>query len=480
MTKKLPLLFYMLVSIFLTACFSNCQKEENTEIENKNIAKNDTSPEFKVLYADHTGWSYNQNIYEVNIRQFTNEGTFKAFENELPRLADMGVGILWLMPINPIGETNRKGSLGSYYSVKDYTKVNTEFGSMSDFKSLVAAAHANGMYVIVDWVANHTSWDNTLTVTNPEFYVKNSAGNFIPPIGHEDWTDVIQLDYGNNDMQEYMIKTLKDWIVKTGIDGYRFDYVDGVPTTFWKKALAELVELKSDVFFLAEGDGIKYHQMGFDMTYCWGLHGWDVGTMRQIYEGTKTVYDLDNFLNAEKSIYIPDEYRMYFTTNHDENSWHGTAYEQLGEGAEVFAVLTQTLYGMPLVYSGQEAGLNKRLEFFDHDPIDWSDLKYEALYTTMNHLRDTCKALWNGNAGGIPIRVITTEDDKVFAFNRAKDQSNVLVLLNLSSKGTLFQITEEKYYGSYIDIFTMKSEDYNNDTQIRLNAWGYKILVKNN
>lgn len=468
-----------LLSLILLSFLNSCKKETtDTPINNEDVASIDTSAEFKVLYPEHTGWTYNQNIYEVNVRQYTPEGTFKAFEDHLPRLQSMGVGILWFMPIYPIGELNRKGELGSYYSVMDYEKVNPEFGSRDDFKSIVKEAHAAGMYVVIDWVANHTSWDNVLTNYHDDYYLKTEEGDFRPPIGHDDWTDVIQLDYENENLQEYMIQVLKYWVVETGIDGFRFDYVDGIPTSFWRKVNAELKELKSDIFLIAEGDGTKYHQMGFDMDYCWSLHGWDVGLMRQIFEGSKNVADLDNFLNAEETNYMPEKYHMYFTSNHDENSWHGTEFEQLGTSSEVFAVLTQTLYGMPLIYSGQEAALNRRLDFFNKDEISWNNLVYEDFYTAFNTLRATNEAMWNGNSGGLPVRVHTSMDENIFAFSRSKGSDTVLVLLNLSDSLVQFNISDSIYNGSYLDLITNQSTDISTDNPINLDAWEYQVLVK--
>ncbi|MDA3893419.1 MAG: alpha-amylase family glycosyl hydrolase [Salinivirgaceae bacterium] len=478
MVKKIHLVVIFVLSFALHSCLNSCTKNEPVHPQKQTEdVKNDTSPEYQVNYSDYTGWTYNKNIYEVNIRQYTPEGTFKAFEAHLPRLKKMGVGILWLMPIHPIGVVNRKGSLGSYYAVKDYETVNAEFGSEDDFKDLVASAHKAGIHVVIDWVANHTSWDNKLTRTNPDFYLRTEEGNFQPPLG-QDWADVIQLDYTNDELRAYMTQTLKNWVVETGIDGIRFDYVDGVPSEFWINAIAELKKLKSDIFLIAEGDGIKYHDMGFNMDYCWGLHGWEIGTMRQIYEGSKTVYDLDNFLNTEKTLYMPNKYHMYFTSNHDENSWLGTEFEQLGESSEVFAVLTQTLYGMPLIYNGQESAMNKRLNFFESDEITWGNYKLEEFYSTFNHLRDTNQALWNGAAGAIPIRIITNMDGNIFAFSRTKESSQVIVLLNLSKTPVSFNISDNKYNGNYKNIFTNESMTISTNDSIELGSWDYKVLVK--
>ena len=200
----------------------------------------------------HLDWSYNLSIYEVNTRQFTSDGTFDAFSTHLDRLQDMGVGILWFMPVHPIGEQNRLGSMGSFYSVKDYLDVSSDYGTLSDFKDLVDEIHARDMYVIIDWVPNHTSWDNVLTTEHPEWYTKDSDGNFVPPAG-TNWTDVIDLDYEQQGLREYMIDALKFWVDSAGVDGFRFDAVDYLPDDFMAQMTDSLKKHKPDILLLAEG-----------------------------------------------------------------------------------------------------------------------------------------------------------------------------------------------------------------------------------
>lgn len=246
---------------------------------------------------DQQDWSYNLGIYEVNVRQYTQPGTFAAFESHLERLKEMGVGILWFMPIHPIGQQNRIGSLGSYYSVKDYMAVNPEFGTMAEFKALVQKIHHMGMFVIIDWVANHTAWDNPLTITNPDWYSKDANGNFIPPPG-TNWSDVIDLNYGQQGLRDYMIDAMKYWINEPNIDGFRCDAVSWVPLDFWETAISELKKVKPGIFMLAEDEGPQYHDVGFDMTYGWGLHGFDNRIMKRIADGTSNVNTLDNYVSG--------------------------------------------------------------------------------------------------------------------------------------------------------------------------------------
>jgi cyclomaltodextrinase / maltogenic alpha-amylase / neopullulanase len=281
----------------------------------------------------HPSWSYNKTIYEVNIRQYTKSGTFKDFEKHLPELKEMGVGILWLMPINPIGEKNRKGTLGSYYSVKDYLAVNPEFGTMEDFKNLVKKIHSLGMHVIIDWVANHTSWDNNLTIEHPDFYKKDSTGNFISPV--KDWTDAIALNYNNKELWGYMINALKFWVGKCGVDGFRCDVADMVPTPFWNKARKELNKIKP-VFMLAEAEKPELQVKAFDMTYSWDVYK----LMNNIAQGKESPSAFNSYFKTESERFSANDFRMRFTTNHDENSWNGTEFERLGDAASTFAAFT--------------------------------------------------------------------------------------------------------------------------------------------
>lgn len=419
-------------------------------------------------------WAKDASIYEVNIRQHTEEGTFAAFTEDIPRIKEMGIDILWVMPIQEIGSKNRKGTIGSYYSIKDYTKTNPEFGSLEDFQNLVKVAHDNGMYVILDWVANHTSWDHVWTETNPEYYIKDSAsGDFIPPV--EDWADVIDLDYDNVEMQNAMIKDMIFWINEADIDGFRCDVAEMVPTEFWDRARKEIDAVK-DVFMLAEAEQAEHHDAAFDMSYSWWLlHG-----MNQIAAGEKDVTELDTILSWEKENFPEGSVKMRFTTNHDENSWNGTVYDRYGEGNLTFSVLCFTLPGMPLIYSGQEAGLDHKLEFFEKDNIDWSDIIYQEFYTDLNKLKDENEALWNGSYGGDMNIIHCKTNSPVFAYNRTKGTNEILVILNLSNSDVSCELENEFLNDEYVEYFT--SENYNTTDleNITLRAWEYKVLIKNN
>lgn len=453
-------LSYLLVLVFLTSCQTN---------EKKNQEKNQNQNQ-KEVEMEHVDWSKNANIYEVNIRQYTEEGTINAFREHLPRLKEMGVDILWLMPVQPIGELNRKGSLGSYYSVKDYKAVNPEFGTMQDFKDLVNEAHELGMYVILDWVANHSSWDNTWAFEHPEYYVKNEDGTFHSPF---DWTDVIEFDYNNPAMRDSMTRALKFWIEEADIDGYRCDVAGMVPTDFWNDAVAQLKQIKP-VFMLAEDeDNLSLLEYAFDMNYSWKL----LHLMNDMAKGEKNVKDLWAYINWNNQTYSPEDYRMNFITNHDENSWNGTVKERMGDAAKAFAVLTYTIPGMPLVYSGQEAGNEKALRFFEKDTIDWSNLVYNNFYTKLNKLKEDNQALWNGLAGGDMFNLNATEDEDVFAFVRVKDDNKLVVIINFSPEKRSFQTGNEAVIGFFKDVFTNENVEIAEGTQFDLQPWSYIVLT---
>ena len=422
----------------------------------------------------HHDWSYNLSIYEVNVRQYTSTGTFAEFETHLDRLRELGVGILWFMPIYPIGLENRIESLGSYYSVKDYYNVNPEFGTLDDFKALVDSIHTKGMYVIMDWVGNHTSWDNSLTITHPEWYVKDGNGNFIPPPG-TGWTDVIQLDYSKQGLRDYMIEAMKFWINEADIDGFRCDAVSFMSLDFWTTAISELKSIKPEIFMLAEDDGMQYPNAGFDMSYGWGLYGFGNGILVNIANGTNNANFVNGYSTLENTNYPSSHYRMYFTSNHDENSWYGTVFELFGDAAEAFAVLTSTFRSMPLIYGGQETGLNHRLLFFDKDEIVWQSHPFTEIYRTLFQLKKENKALWNGNDGGQLQRVLTTNNPAIFAFVREKENYRVFEIFNLTDQERTFTLQGTLYTGNYRNVFTNDSILFNENMEITLPAWDYRV-----
>ncbi|PUE09677.1 alpha-amylase family glycosyl hydrolase [Limnohabitans sp. WS1] len=381
----------------------------------------------------HVDWSRNASIYEVNVRQYTPEGTLTAMATHLPRLQKMGVSILWFMPIQPIGLLMRKGTLGSYYAIRDYTAVNPEFGTMADFCALVQQAHALGMKVILDWVANHTAWDHVWTQQHPEWYLKNAQGDihsYLYDNGTEieDWSDVCGLDYQQPALWPAMTEAMLYWLREADVDGFRCDVAGLLPTLFWEQARTQMEQIKP-VFMLAEWADPGLHAKAFDMTYDWSLYE----VLKKIARGEGDARDLHTYLEQPEKLYPADAYRMTFTANHDTNSWHGHDGAQYGSAFRAMAVLAATLPGMPLVYSGQESGLNKQLQFFEKDAIDWGTYEHADFYAGLLALKKTHPALQNGATGG-PVDIMDTGHTGVFRFQRVRDGRRIQVTVNLTGQ----------------------------------------------
>lgn len=447
-------------------------------------------------------WHKNAVIYEVNLRHYTDEGTFKSFEGEVDRLKDLGVDILWFMPIHEVSLKNRKGELGSPYAVKDYKGVNPDYGTMEDFKSMLNKIHEAGMYCIIDWVPNHTGWDNPWITEHPEWYTQDSAGNIIDPIDYNTgkswgWTDVADLNYDVPEMRLGMIDALSFWIKEIGIDGFRMDVAHGVPVDFWEQCTDSLYKIKP-VYMLAEAEVPALLNTGsFVCDYAWEMHhllneiaksqgavekagkklvqGNVVESDEGEEEDLKNALDIDKLL-AKKDSQYSKGYQMQFTSNHDENSWSGTEFQRMGDGHKTFAVLTATFNGMPLIYTGQEAALDKQLEFFKKDHIEWGDYAYTGFYQKLFALKHNNKALWNGEHGGELVKLPTGVDEQVYAFGREKDGDKVVVVLNLSSEPQSFQLDAKTFTGEYKDIFAETETELTADMQMDLKPWAYVVL----
>ena len=417
----------------------------------------------------HPSWSAQSNIYEVNLRQYSSSGSIKDFEKSLPRLKVMGVEILWFMPITPIGKEGRKMTqteLGSYYAVRDYKAVNPEFGTMADWKALVKHAHSMGFKVITDWVANHSATDNHWIKAHPAFYVHDVSGNTVSPY---DWTDVKKLDYSNRELRDSMIDAMMFWVKESDIDGFRCDVAEDVPADFWKECFVTLRK-KKNIFTLAEGEKPNLHEAGFDASYTWNM----MRAMSDLYAGKYTLQQFDSALNASIAKFPATAYRMYFTTNHDENSWNGTEFEKYGDAAKAFAVFSQTMYqSIPLIYNGQEIPNKKRLKFFLKDPIDWSTgFAMAPFYKTLLRLRKTNPAL---AAGASYKRLITSNDAAIFAYMRQSGSHKVLVILNLSKTPQNFTIENPNISGGPLNLFAGKSESVSKKRKFSMEPWGYAV-----
>ena len=418
-------------------------------------------------------WINNTDVYEVNVRQYTPEGTFNAFAKELPRLQQMGVSTLWFMPITPIAQQNKKGSLGSPYACSDYTAINPEFGTLNDFKKLVKLAQGMGFNVIIDWVANHTGWDHVWTVTNPEYFKRAENGDFKIASG---MSDIIELDYQNPALRKAMIDALEFWVKECDIDGYRCDLAFWVQLDFWMEARAALEKTKT-LFWLAESDPLDHpdYYQAFDACYTWT---WMHKT-EEFYKQGQDKYLLDEVVHRYDTNGGPDAIPLWFTSNHDENTWNGTEYEKYGDAAKALAVFSFTRNGLPLIYSGQELPNYKRLQFFDKDQIDWNG-KYELhdFYKTLLTLHKNNTALRAGDAAVTTYNLSMNNGDKVMAYLRKNGQAEVLVLLNFSKEALSCSILDEHLNGKFINVFDKQEEDFTGLKIVELQPWQYLVYEK--
>ncbi len=412
-----------------------------------------------------TSWTKGANIYEVNIRQYTAEGTFAAFQNHLPRLQEMGVEILWLMPITPISVKKRQGTLGSYYACSSYTEINPEFGTLDDFKALINDVHARGMKIIIDWVANHTGADHHWTKQHPEWYYKNEHDEFYDKNG---WADVIDLDYSQNEMREEMIGSMQYWIKECDIDGFRCDMAHLVPLDFWNDARRSCDMLKP-LFWLAETDDEKYHDV-FDATYAWSwMH-----KSEQYFKGHCPFHEFDHELSRINQL-SDDCYKLMFTSNHDENSWNGTEYEKYGDAAKALAVLCCTYNAMPLIYSGQELPNIKRLKFFDKDEIGWKvEPLLHTFYQALLQLRKKSGAMRFG-----AVEFLGNDSPNALAFIRKHEDDVLLVLINLTGDDKVhIHLSNEQLHGGFTSLFSGLNYKFTNEMSFELNAWDYLVYHK--
>jgi 1,4-alpha-glucan branching enzyme len=421
---------------------------------------------------EHPEWSKNAVLYQVNQRQLTPEGTFRAAEAHLPRIRDLGVDIVWLMPINPIGERNRKGQLGSPYAVRDYHAVNPEFGDLDDLKHFVATAHELGLRVIVDWVANHTAWDNVLVEEHPEWYSRDWKGDF-HPTPWWDWDDVIDLDYRHEGLRRWMTEAMTSWVREADIDGYRCDVAGYVPTDFWENVRRELDAIKP-VFMLAEWENRDLHRRAFDLSYAWS---WNEA-MHLIAHGKSDLEPLRVYYAWNEKAWPHDSMRMTFVSNHDKNAWEGTEYEQFGDALHAAIVLSVVGDGLPLIYNGQEAGSDKRLEFFAKDQIEWREDEQGELYRRLFALKKRHHALWNGRWGARMVRVPNTAESTVLSFVRAHDDDAVFAVFNLSSQGREITFGVGPHQGTFTDAFSGESVTFDAATSLTLPAWGWRVLTR--
>ncbi len=412
-----------------------------------------------------TPWAKYASVYEVNIRQYTPEGTFLAFMQHLPRLKRMGIDILWLMPITPISVEKRQGTLGSYYACSSYTDINPEFGTAADFKMLVDQVHALDMKLIIDWVANHTGADHHWTQTHPDWFIKDDEGNFTERNG---WKDVVDLNFENKEMRSGLVYAMQYWIREFDIDGFRCDMAHLVPLDFWIDARTQCDIIKP-CFWLAECEVVEYHN-AFDTTYAW----WWMHVSEKFMKGETGLHELREVLHAY-SQYPSGAIKLFFTSNHDENSWNGTEYEKYGIAAKAWAVFTCTWQGMPLVYSGQENPNLKRLAFFDKDQIDWKELpSLDGFYDQLLQYRKKSPAILEGETFILP-----SEQHGIMAYFRKKSTETVLVLLNLSDKErATIEVQHDWLQGDFINLFSSLAYTFSSKEHFELMPGDYLVYIK--
>ena len=420
----------------------------------------------------HADWTRNASIYQINTRQFTKEGTFKAATAQLPRLKELGVDILWLMPIHPIGEAKRKGSLGSPYAVRDFRTVNPELGTLDDFRIFVQQAHVLGLRVIIDWVGNHTSWDNVLMTQHPDWYARDADGK-VQPTPWFNWDDIIDLDYSKPELRRYRTDAMKYWVKDVGIDGYRVDAAGLVPQDFWDNASRELRAIKP-VFMLAEWESRDLHRDAFDASYAWTW--WDA--LHDIAQGKADASRMNVYYAWGQKFYPRQAYRMLYTTNHDKNAWDGTEFDMFGPAVDAAIVFSFVSEGIPMIYNGQEAGSTKRLAFFERDPIEWKPSPYLALYQKLLALKKNNSALWNGEYGAQMVQVPNQQPKQVFSFVRDNGKDKVFVVLNLSGQPATPAFEKTLHHGAYRDFATGAKVAVNAGSSFDMAPWSFRVLVK--
>jgi alpha-amylase len=422
-------------------------------------------------------WAHDAVLYECNVRQFSEQGNFEGVRAAIPRLKELGINVLWLMPIHPIGVKNRKGSLGSPYSVRDYYAINPDYGTADDLKNLIRDAHAQQIKVILDWVPNHTAWDAVWITKHPEFYTLVN-GQMTSPLNERGeptgWDDVVDLDYNQPALRKAMIQAMQYWLREFDIDGYRVDMAGLVPNDFWAQARPALDSVKQ-VFMLSEWqDEAGHFTSCFNANYGWK---WKDVT-KDIAAGKQNARSLDTLLQYLNRFYPEGYWQLYFTQNHDENTWTGSESDLYGPAADVFNVLMFSWQGMPMLYDGQEDGMKQRLAFFEKDPIKWGNYSKTEFFQTLCAVKRSNKALRSGPQGGILEKIPTTDDDHVYAFTREKEGQRVIVVANLSKENRIVTLqADEKIQGAYFDVFGAATVQITANLNLNLKPWDYLVLT---
>jgi alpha-amylase len=477
-----------IITLLVITLMWSCKEEKKTEITT-DVASTTTASALQPIDADAME---NAVIYEANIRNYSKEGTFNAFTKDIPELKKLGVKILWVMPIYPISMKRRKATgdksieditdpaekkkyLGSWYAISDYTAINPDMGTLADFQKLVKTAHDNGMYVILDWVANHTGWDHKWITEHPEYYQHNAKGEVTDPIDPNTgkpwgWTDVAKLEYTNKKVYEPMKDAMLYWVKDVNVDGFRCDVADNVPLDFWNFAIPKLKEVKP-LFMLMESEKPELLKGAFDMGYGFEAHH----VMNDIAQGKKTVADWDMLMANLSKKFEKDDIIMNLTSSHDENAWSGSEYERMGDAAEAFAALTYVMPGMPLIYTGQEYDNKRRLKFFEQDPIEKNKGKMFGIYEKLGALKNNNAALNGGKNPASYARLKTSNDKKILAFEREKAGSKVYYIANLTDQILQFKVEAT---GDFTNVVTGEKISLAKDQTINATPWQYWVLTQ--
>lgn len=423
----------------------------------------------------HPQWSYQAVIYEMNVRQSTAEGTLRAAAARLAFLSEMGIDAVWLMPIYPIGEVNRKGTLGSYYSIRDYCAVNPEMGDMDDFDHFVITAHALGIKVLLDWVSNHTSRDARWLSERPaSWYERDADGQ---PAVPWDWADTAKLNYADRAVWDAQAEAMEFWVKEHDVDGFRCDMAMLVPVEFWAVTSHRLRTLKPDLFLLAEAEERNlFDQGGFDACYAWEMHH----LMNDVARQRVRVTALRDYIYADRERYPDWGMRLVFTSNHDENTWSGSEFTRMGDAREAMAVFTFVVpRGLPLVYTGQEVGYDHSFAFFDRDPMPACGANaFTSFYRRLAELRHANPALASGGRGGEMIELRNNAEDCLMTFVREAGGNRVVAIMNLSPYAIHADYRTGIYAGEYTDAMTGTKYELRDHVEEDMAPWSYRILTR--
>ena len=422
----------------------------------------------------YVAWTGDAVLYEMNIRQLTAEGTFSAAMRHLQHLREIGVNAVWLMPIYPIGVVERKGSLGSYYSISDYCAVNPEFGSMADFDAFVAEAHKLGIKVILDWVANHTARDSKWLKEKPmNWYERDEQGVAKVPW---DWSDTAKLNYAEKEVWQGQIDAMKFWVEQHNVDGFRCDMAMLVPLEFWQTARCELQSVKSDIFMLAEAEGQGFFDRAFDACYGWELHH----TMVDVAQGKVRVWELRKRIYSLLNDYPKGSFHLAFTSNHDENSWSGSEQSRFGAALEAMTALTFVLpKSLPLIYTGQEIGYDHSFAFFDKDAMPaFEPNEVTERYHRLCAMKHSYESLHFSESNCSFVEINNNASDCLLTFVCENEKSRVVYIANLSPYKVFTDFHTGIYAGEYEDVVSGTKSTLYEHTWGDMKPWEYRLLVQ--